>query len=126
MNSVRQASRPLVVPRRGEIWWVGLDPAEGSEMQKTRPCVVVSTDALARLPLRVVVPLTGWRPSHRGRPYTVPIPRDGANRLEKDSSADPLQVRCVSVARFRSIIGRMDGAQLYDIVTALALVVEAM
>ena len=124
MTPARQASPPPPPPRRGEVWWVGLDPTEGSEIQKTRPCVVVSTDALARLPVRVVVPLTTRQPHHAHRIYAVHVPRDKMNNLQSDSTADPVQVRCVSLERFRSKLGVLDRSQLMDIVSALALVVE--
>jgi mRNA-degrading endonuclease toxin of MazEF toxin-antitoxin module len=35
-----------VIPERGEIWWVALDPALGSEIRKTRPCIVMSVKVL--------------------------------------------------------------------------------
>jgi len=124
MTATRQTSPPLPSPRRGEIWWVGLDPTEGSEIQKTRPCVIVSTDALGKLPVRVVVPLTTWQSRHAHRLYMVHVPRDTKNNLKNDSTADPLQVRCVSLERFRSKLGVLDRSQLMDIVSALALVVE--
>jgi len=42
-----------------DVCWVELDPAQGSEIAKTRPCVVVSPDELnAHLNTVVVVPLT--------------------------------------------------------------------
>ena len=45
--------------RRGEVWWVTFDPAVGSEIQKTRPAIIVSNDAANRNLKRVVViPLT--------------------------------------------------------------------
>ena len=31
--------------RRGEVWWVDLDPSRSGEANKVRPCVVVSNDA---------------------------------------------------------------------------------
>ncbi len=125
MNLPRHASQPPRSPRRGEIWLVALDPTRGSEIQKTRPCVVVSTDALAKLPVRVIVPLTGWQAHHDERLYTVPVSRDEKNNLEKDSSADPVQVRCVSLERFESRVGVIDRDQLADIVVALSMLVEA-
>jgi mRNA interferase MazF len=49
---------PALRPRRGEIWWTELDPTRGSEIQKTRPCVIVTSDVLnARRRTVVVVPL---------------------------------------------------------------------
>jgi mRNA interferase MazF len=45
--------------KRGEVWWVTFDPAVGSEIQKTRPAIIVSNDAANRNLTRVVViPLT--------------------------------------------------------------------
>ena len=47
-------------PRRGEVWWVALDPAVGTEIGKTRPAVVLSNDSCNVHGNRVVVlPVTG-------------------------------------------------------------------
>jgi len=57
------------------VWLIDFDPAVGSEIRKVRPAVVVSLDAIGRLPLRLVVPVTDWKPqyaSYRGSP---PSPR---------------------------------------------------
>jgi mRNA interferase MazF len=43
------------VPRRGDVFWVNLDPVVGSEIRKTRPAVVVSNDSCNRYGARVVV-----------------------------------------------------------------------
>jgi mRNA interferase MazF len=46
-------------PRRGEVWWVALDPALGTEIRKTHPAIVVSNDSCNRFGSRVViVPVT--------------------------------------------------------------------
>ena len=45
--------------KRVEVWWVAFDPALGSEIQKTRPAIIVSNDSANRnLKRVVVVPLT--------------------------------------------------------------------
>jgi mRNA interferase MazF len=31
-------------PKRGEVYWVSLDPAIGAETRKTRPCLIISND----------------------------------------------------------------------------------
>ena len=46
-------------PRRGDVYWVALDPVLGSEIRKTRPAVVVSNNSCNTFGSRVVVlPLT--------------------------------------------------------------------
>ena len=56
------------VVRRGDVFLVSLDPARGGEIQKTRPCVVVSPDELnAYLRTFIVAPLTtGGHPTRSG------------------------------------------------------------
>ena len=51
--------------KRGDVWLVALDPTVGSEIRKTRPCVIVSPDSLnAALGIVFVSPLTsGSRPA---------------------------------------------------------------
>lgn len=62
--------------RRGDIWWVGLDPTQGPEIKKTRPCLVLSSDALNRLRKTVVViPLSTAAKAHP--PVTVPVSCQG-------------------------------------------------
>jgi mRNA-degrading endonuclease toxin of MazEF toxin-antitoxin module len=34
---------------RGDVWWVSLDPAQGAEIKKTRPCVVLTHDTPNKL-----------------------------------------------------------------------------
>lgn len=47
------------LPRRGDVYWVALDPTVGSEIKKTRPAVIVSNNSCNTFGARVVVlPLT--------------------------------------------------------------------
>lgn len=59
------------LPKRGEIWLVALDPTLGSEIRKTRPCMVVSPPELnEHLRTVIAAPMTtGSRPA----PFRVPI-----------------------------------------------------
>ena len=43
---------------RFEVWWVNLEPTKGSEIRKTRPCVIISPDELAALKTIIVAPMT--------------------------------------------------------------------
>ena len=46
-------------PRRDEVWLVSLDPTQGSEIRKTRPCLVVSPDEVNEFLRTVIIaPLT--------------------------------------------------------------------
>jgi len=40
--------------KQGEIWQVNLDPTLGSEMKKSRPCVILNNDMVGKLALSVV------------------------------------------------------------------------
>ena len=50
---------------RGEIWLINLDPTIGGEIEKTRPAVMASNDAVRILPLKVIVPITEWKENSR-------------------------------------------------------------
>lgn len=114
----------LPVPKRGEIWLIGFDQTVGSEINKTRPAAVVSSDAMGVLPVKLVVPLTGWQDSFAGTLWHVRIEPDALNHLDKVVSADTLQLRCVAVERFIKRKGRLSAPHLEEIVAAIAAVVE--
>jgi mRNA interferase MazF len=44
----------VIYPRRDEVWLIALDPSKGSEIKKTRPCLVISPDEMNE-PLRTVL-----------------------------------------------------------------------
>ena len=45
--------------KRGDVYWVALDPTVGSEIQKTRPCLIISPDDMnAVLPRVIIAPIT--------------------------------------------------------------------
>lgn len=111
-------------PRRGEVWTVDFDPTKGAEIQKRRPAIVISSDAVGKLPLKLVAPITNWNAGFEGNLWHVRLKPGDLNGLSKPSAADALQVRSVSLDRFVSRLGRVSQRELEDIVQALAAVVE--
>ena len=112
------------VPLRGEIWHVNFDPTVGTEIQKTRPAVVISSDGIGRLPIRLVVPITAWKDAFTGNIWHVRVDPDSHNGLTKTSAIDTLQVRGVDVQRFGHRIGRINAPTLEEVVAALAAITE--
>lgn len=99
--------------KRGEVWLAALDPTVGSEIQKTRPCLVLSPDELnSRLHTVIVAPMTtGSRPA----PFRVPIHFKG-----KDGLIIPDQMRTVDRARLVKRLGRADPTALAATLRVLA------
>lgn len=113
------------LPVRGEIWRVDFEPVEGSETGKSRPAVVIGDERLARLDVRIVVPITGWNERYRQHPWMTEILPHKSNGLTKPSSADALQIRTVSVIRFESYLGHLPASIVDEIASSVALCVRA-
>jgi mRNA interferase MazF len=111
-------------PRRGEIWQIRFDLARGAEIRKQRPAVVLSSDQLGVLPIKLVVPLTGWVDSYAGKAWIVRIEPSKESGLTKVSAAETLQTRTVSLQRFVAKVGELDNETLQEIAAALAILVE--
>ena len=116
------ADRPQ--PRRGEVWWVKPGKTAGAELQKKRPYVVISADAIGNLPVKVVIPLRSWQDRFKGVVWLVPIAATSANGLKRDAAADVLQIKSFDTNRFEKMQGRLTADELDEITAALAIVVE--
>lgn len=105
--------------RRGDVVIVRLDPAEGHELKKTRPAVVIQNDIGNRNSnTTIIAPATG---TYRGYPFEVLV-RAEESPLEKDSSVRLDQIRVASIARrIHSVTGRLDAATMAEIDGALKL-----
>lgn len=119
-------------PKRGEVWRVNLDPTLGAEMKKVRPAVVISSNAIVissnavgKLPVKLIAPITKWKDWFTGLTWLVPLNPDGNNGLTDDSAVDTLQVRGISFERFIEKKGQVTASQLEEICTAVAIVIEA-
>lgn len=101
--------------KRGEVWWVEFDPSVGSEIQKTRPAVIVSNDAanmaLARV---VVVPLT----SNTSKVY----PGEAVVMIgEQKSKAMADQIMAADKKRLKNFFGTISRMDMHKIDAAIRL-----
>lgn len=107
-----------IVPERGEIWWVALDPTLGSEIQKTRPCIVVSIRVLnERRRTVVVVPLSSSPKA--SPPILIPITCDG-----RPVVAVTDQIRAVAKERLRDRVGVVAEEQLMALEDGLRQILQ--
>lgn len=97
---------------RGDIFLVNLDPTRGDEIQKTRPCVVVSPDELnAHLRTFIVAPLTtGSHPY----PFRVPCRFEG-----KSGHIVVDQLRTVDRERLVRRLGKLSPSTLGHVLARL-------
>lgn len=96
----------------GEVWLTRLDPTVGNEIQKTRPCLVVSPDTMNRhLGTVIVMPMTSGGRTARFRSPVVFSGRSGF--LLGD------QIRSVSRYRLLKCLGEVDEATLTRALTVL-------
>jgi mRNA interferase MazF len=112
-----------VLPLRSEIWLVNLNPTIGSEIRKTRPVVVISVDSIGKLPLKLIAPVTDWKPHFELNPWQVRVEPDDNNGLTKTSAIDVLQLRGVDLQRFVRKLGILPPEIMREINLAIALVV---
>ena len=105
-------------PRRGEVWWAKLGTGRGSEIKKTRPCIVIGANVLnERRRTVVVVPLsTSPQPAP---PLLVPIVCAGRHAV-----AVVDQIRAVAKERLKRRMGELSVEDLRAVEDALRLVLE--
>ena len=111
-----QPVTPPITVRRGDVWWVDLDPTRRSEIRKARPAVVLTGDALNRARRTVVVvPL-----------FTGPTPRPPIVVATASAGAGSVavcdQVRAVDKSRLSRCVGQLAMADLRAVEDGLRVV----
>ena len=110
--------------RSGLVIDVNLDPTQGSETGKIRPCVIVTNDIYnAQVPVIQVVPITEWSSKKARIRTNVEIEPSPRNGLSKKSVADCLQTRPVDHrVRLVKIRGELEETTLNALDEALKIV----
>lgn len=105
-------------PRRGDVFWVALDPTLGTKIRKTRPAVVISNDSCNRYGSRVVVlPITSNVESLYPGEARIDV-RGAPARVLGD------QIRSIDKRRLRSRIGKLTKAELLSVESAVQITLD--
>jgi mRNA interferase MazF len=100
------------------MWWVALDPVVGSEIAKTRPCVVLTRDVVNQHRRTVVViPLSS-------SPSASPPIRVAVSCEDRAAVAVVDQIRAVSKQRMQNRIGVVTGREMENIEDALRQILD--
>jgi mRNA interferase MazF len=91
---------------RGSIWWIDFDPAQGPEIRKSQPAIVLTADGLNRIRRTIVVVPLSTGPAPRP-PIIVSVPSAGMG-----SVAVCDQIRAVDRSRLSRGRGALSRADL--------------
>ena len=93
--------------KRGEVYWVNLDPTVGSEVKKRRPAVILSPDEMNRsLPVVIVAPITSSKKSWPTRADITLSGKVGQIMLD--------QIRAVDKSRLMKRIAEVEIVEALD------------
>lgn len=106
--------------RRGEIYWVEMNPTVGAEVQKTRSCLILQNNTMNQYgEVTIVLP---FRPGSKQAPYAVNVTASPENGLDRDRFLDIGQIRAVSYQRLRNLAGTLETEYWHQIQQALNIV----
>ena len=111
-------------PRRGEVWLVSFEPSVGAEIKKIRPAVVINSDSVGRLPIKLVAPITDWKDHYARNIWHVHTPPNATNGLTKASAVDALQLDGLDIQRFIRKLGEVPSTMLDEIGLAVCSIIE--
>lgn len=107
-------------PRRGEIYWVNLDPTVGTEISKTRPALIISNDIGNQYSARVIVAPTSSQNTDKVYPFEVLIQK-GEGGLTQTSKVLLDQIRSIDKGRLGNLIGRLSPQRMSQVDGAIRL-----
>ncbi|MBF0201893.1 MAG: type II toxin-antitoxin system PemK/MazF family toxin [Desulfamplus sp.] len=107
--------------KRGDIWWVRLDPVSGREQRGLRPVLVVSENSYnLKSGTPIGMALTSQRPK-AGFPFTQELQWKG---LKKPSWVKISQIRILDEGRFENKIGQISQDKVEEILQGLDMILD--
>jgi mRNA interferase MazF len=103
-----------MVIKRFDVYLINLDPTIGREIQKTRPCLIISPDEMNHIGTVIIAPMTT-----KGPDYPTRVPCRFQN---KDGKIVLDQLRTVDNARLVKSLGRIDtktGREVLDVLARM-------
>jgi mRNA interferase MazF len=110
-----------MIPRRGEIYLVEVDPARGREIQKTQLALVIPNDIGNRQSHVTIVAAITSKLSPVPFPVDVAIPPSKANGLTLPSAVLLGQIRSVDRERLVKRLGSLDAATMSKVGQAIKI-----
>lgn len=105
--------------KRGEIWWVDLNPIVGSETGKERPCLILQNDIGNQNGLTTIVaPLL---PGKKPYPFVVNVAPTAQNGLSGDRNINLSQMRAVDARRIKNKQGVLEDVYWKEIEKAVCI-----
>lgn len=101
---------------------MNLSPTIGAEITKTRPCIIISSNEIGILPLKVIAPITDYKTHYDSVPWMVSLFPDSVNNLSKRSVVDLFQLRSVSQKRLIKRLGCVSEKEFHEILEATKIV----
>lgn len=113
-------------PKRGEIWLVNFDPTIGSEINKTRPAIIIQNNIGNKYsPVTIVAAITSATPNEKMYPTEVLIPC-GTGGLTNDSLILLNQIRTVDKTRLVKRLGALPTTLLQKVSTSIQISLDTI
>ena len=114
----------MTAPRRGDIYWVNLDPVAGSEIAKTRPALIISNDIGNQYADRVIVAPISSGGVGKVYPFEVRL-NASEGGLTKESKVLLDQIRTLDKSRLGGRIGGLAPERMEEVNRAIRLSLAA-
>ena len=97
------------------VYWVNLDPTVGSEIKKTRPCIIISPDSLnMHLNTVIIAPLTSTLRNYPFRPHCMVAGKEGEVVIDQLKAVDKSRIgsylaslKEIEIMRIKDVLHQM-------------------